>query len=365
MYILLFLWVLPARTSLSLAMFPQEKLYVLSLAHQGPTSLWDGQVTLAAPGELTILLPSRFMIGKGDVSLSMGYAGFWQEYASLPLLAREQALLFQAKNQGFVLLLPRASKKQAIGYEHSMGMGKLAVLAWMQPSVEASSFQTMWGTDSSRWGVVAKVFLSSSLLELSSELLFSPVQGLQGYVSSSYKYGSSKLLIAYGQEIYPCRYTLALDLAAASCSISFVMEDWVGPKPIYGGFSAMRRRRQSSSLRFFLGSGYLLFSFSDTYVFTQRGLEVSSVMMQATWKGPFGQVSAKYGGSRHLSDLGDGEYRLSLILYKASLSYTEAGYEITLSDSVAIGKGIGTWKLKKSMGKSVSLSLMYAVTSDR
>jgi len=363
LYVLALLWVLPAKSSLSLAMSPQDKIYVLSLAKQDSTSVWDGQVSFASPDELTILLPSRFKIGMGDVSLSLGYAGFWQEYALLPLFAMQQALYFQAKGNAFVLFLG-AMKKKAIGYEHAMPKGKLSVLAWMQPAEEPSSFQTNWGSPHTRWGVAGKAFLTSSLLDLSSELLFTPVQGVNLFVASACKYRASKLSFSYGEEIYPLRYSVALAFQSKFLQASFVMEDWFGPKPIYGGFSAIRKRKQSSVLRFSLGAGSLLFSFSDTYEFKPRGSEAGSVMMGATWKGFFGQLSVQYGESRLSSILGEGQYKISLVLYKASLSYTEEGYAITLSDSVAIGKGIGTWKLKKSKGKAVSLSLLYVVTSD-
>jgi|GEM_PF-3761131 len=364
LYILLLLCSIPAKTSLSLALFPQEKSYVLSLAHQGTTSAWDGQVTFTAPDEEVIMLPSRFKIGMGDVSLSLGYAGFWTEYALLPLLARKQALFFQANKHAIALMLPRTGEKKAIGYEHTMARGNLSVFAWMQPEEEPHSFQTRWGDAHARWGVVSKIFLTSSLLDLGAELLFTPVQGLEGFILSTYKYRSSKLSLTYGQEPYPTRYSFALDLNTSSCSITFVMEDWFGPRPIYGGFSAIRRRSQSFSLRIFLGTGYLLFSFSDLYEFNPRGTEVGSVMMSSTWKASFGQLSVQCGQSRVSSILGAAQYKVSLVLSKVSFSYTEAGYEITLSDSIAIGKGIGTWKLKKCMGEAVSLSLLYTMTSD-
>jgi len=365
LYVLLFLWALPAKTSLSLAMFPQEKLYVLSLEQQTPTGVWDGQLIFSALDKLAILLPSRFKIGMGEVSLSLGFTGFWQEYALLPLFAGEQALAFQGKQNAFVLFLPEIRRKKVIGYEHTMAKGRLSALAWMQPAKEPSSFQTEWGSEHSGWGVAGKVSLESSLLDLSVELLVTPVQGMEGFISSSCRYGSSKLGIAYGEETYPSRYSVSLDLKSRSLRATFMMEDWFGPKPIYGGFSAIRRRRQSSALRFSLGTGYLLFSFSDTYEFKQRGSEAGTVLMKATWKGFFGLVSAQYGEIRGPTNQKEGEFLLSLVLYKAALSYTEAGPEITLSDSVAIGKGLGTWKLKKSMGKAVTLTFMYAVTSGR
>lgn len=364
LFVLLFLCSLPAKTNISLVMFLKEKHYVLSLAHQTATSAWDGQLTYA-PEELSLLFTSRFKIGMGKVSLSLGYTGFWQEYALLSLFARDQALCFQANKNAFVLLLPGKRRDKAIGYEHAMENGRISILAWMRPAKEPLSFQTEWLSEYSGWGVTTKVALSSSLLHLSAELLFTPVQGLEGFVLMSCKYRSSKLSFAYGEETYPSRYSLSLDLKSSSTRATFVMEDWFGPEPIYGGFSAIRRKRQSSAVKFFLGTGYLLFSFSDTYEFKQKGSEAGSIMMRTTWKGSFGQVSVQYGAIRGVSNQRKGEYMFSLVLYKATISYSEKGYEFILSDSVVIGKGIGTWKLKKSMGKAVSLSLMYAVTSDR
>ncbi len=345
-------------------MFPQEKIYVLSLAQQNPTSVWDGQLTFAAPDELAIQFPSRFKIGGADASVSLGYAGFWQEYALLPFFFREPALFCQARKHAFVLVSGKNGKR-AIGYEHITNGGELSALAWLQPREEPSSFQTEWGVNHSRWGVAAKALLESTLLDLHAELLFTPVNGMDVFVSSSCKYGSSILGFAYGEDPYPSRYSLSLALKSSSIRVSFVMEDWFGPKPIYGGYSAMRKRSQSSEVRVSPGMGYLSFSFSDTYEFKPRGSDLGSVMMQATWGGFFGKISVQYGVSRGPSIETKGQYKLSLVLYKASLSYTDAGYVITLSDSVAMGKGIGTWKLKKSMGNAVSLALLYAVTSDR
>lgn len=365
MSLLLSLWALPARASLSLAIFPQDKRYVLSLAQQTPTRVWDGQLTFSAPEELVIALPSRFKLTLGNAQVSLGYGGFWQEYLLLPLFAREQALLYQADRNAFALVLARTSDTKAVGYEHTLKRLKLSALAWMQEKEVSSSFQTEWGAKYSRWGVGAKVFLATSILELGAELLFTPVQGVVSFVSTAYRHGSSKLSFVYGQEPYPFRYSVNIALKSKILQASFVMEDWFGSKPIYGGFSSMRKRRQSSDLRFSLAVGYLLFSFSDTYEFKQRGSEVGSVLMQATWGGAFGQVSAQFGESRALSGRGEAQYRLSLVVYKATLSYTQEGYEMGISDSVAIGKGIGTWKLNTSMGKAITLSLMYAVTSDR
>lgn len=363
--VLLSLWAIPAKTSLSLAMFPHDKRYVLSLAQQTPTAAWDGQLTFSAPDELVINLPSRFRITRGNALISLGYGGFWQEYALLPLFAPQQALLYQKGGNAFALVLSRTAETKAIGYEHTLAKGTLSALAWMQPKVESSSFQTEWGARHSWWGVGAKVHVAYPFLELGAELLFTPVQGLVSYLFSAYTNGPSKLSFSYGQESYPSRYCLSLELESSFLRATFVMEDWFGSEPIYGGFSAMRKRWQSSDLRFALAKGYLLFSFSDTYELKQRGSEVGSVMMQATWGGPFGQVSAKYKKVRGLSGEGKAQYMLCLAAYKATLSYTQEGYELTISDSVAIGAGIGTWKLHASMGKAITLSLLYAVTSDR
>ncbi len=355
---------LPAKSSLALAMFPQEKHYVLSLAQQGQSSSLSGQLTFSGSDELLILLPSRFRIVCGKASVSLGYAGFWQGYALLPLFSREQALLFQTKEQAFALALGK-NGKWAIGYEHTLKRGKLSALALMQKGQETSSFQTEWGSQHARWAVAGKLSLESSSLALQSELLFTPVKGLEVFVSSSYKYGSLKVSLSYGEDSYPTRYSFFLDLQSKTVQASFVMEDWFGSKPIYGGFSTMRKWKQSSEVKISLRTGFLGFSFSDTYEFKPRGSEVGSALMQVTWKGSFGQMSVRYEVSREASIEKKGHYTFSLVLYKATLSYTEAGYEIALSDSVVLGKGIGTWILKKSEGKAVSLALLYAITSVR
>ncbi|MBI9094695.1 MAG: hypothetical protein JEY71_07420 [Sphaerochaeta sp.] len=361
-YLLALLCSLPATSNLALAMFPQEKHYALSFDQHGQTSFFSGQLSFSGSDEQLIMLPPRFKIVFGGSSVSLGYAGFWQGYALLPLFLREQGLLYQIKEQAFALVLGK-NEKWAIGYEHTLKRGKLSALAWIQRGQEASSFQTEWGAQHSRWAVAGKVFLESSTLALRSELLFTPVKGLEVFFSSSCTYGSSKVSFAYGEDSYPSRYSIFLNLQSKTVQASFVMEDWFGPKPTYGGFSTMRKRKQSSEVKIFLRTGYLGFFFSDTYEFKSRGTEVGSVILQATWKGSFFQMSARYGVIRDsLIDM-KGLYTFSMVLYKATLSYTEAGYEITLSDSVAMGKGIGTWSLKKSEGKGVSLSLLYALTS--
>ena len=345
-------------------MFPQEKKYVLSLAQQSLTYIWDGQLTFAASDELVLVLPSRFKFDAGNATVSLGYTGFWQEYALLPLFSSEQALLCQAKNQAFALVSGKNAKR-AIGYEHTMTIGALSVLAWMQPKEVLSSFQIEWGAPHSRWGVVGKVFLESSCFALHTELLFTPVKGMEVFVSSSCEYESSKLSFTYGEDPYPSRYSFSLALQGKFLQVTFMMEDWFGSKPLYGGFSTMRKRRQSSEARVTMSTGYLSIFFSDTYEFTPRGSDFGSILMKSTWGGCFGQLSAQYRVSRGPSVEMKGYYKLSVVLDKVTLCYTETGYDITLSDSVALGKGICTWKLKKHMGKAVSLALLYSVTSDR
>ena len=87
--------------------------------------------------------------------------------------------------------------------------------------------------------------------------------------------------------------------------------------------------------------------------------------MQVTWRGAFGKVTAQYAVKRISSEPVPGRYEFSLDLFKVAFSYTEKGYEISVSDSIAIGKGIGTWKLTSGMGKCFSLALVYALTIDR
>lgn len=364
LYILAFLWVLHAKTNIAVTLYPGQKAYALSLAQQSPTSVWDAQVSFTAPDDCIIALPSRFKIEKGKTSLSLGYAGFWQGYALAPFLEKGQALSYHIGENSFVLLPGRANR-WAFGYEHTMPKGTFSALTWIQKGQETTYFQHEWGAEQARWGIVGKALLESPYLMLHAESLFTPVGGMDVFVSSSCKYESCTLALAYGQSPYPSRYALTLALQSTSIIVSFVMEDWFGSKPIYGGTSSIRKRVQSGVLRFSLGTGYVQVSFSDTYEFKQRGSEGGASVMQATWKAPFGQVSAQYTQSRGTPNERGSQYKLSLTLHKASLSYTAEGYEIALTDTVAMGSGIGRWKLKKSMGKAASLVLSYAITSDR
>ncbi len=313
-----------------------------------------------------MMLPSRFKVVSGDASVSLGYAGFWQEYALLPLFAREQALLYQTQGHAMVML-PGVRGKSAIGYERMSSLGTLSLIAWMHTREEASSFQTEWGSDHAGWGFASKAFLKTIPLELKAELLVTPVKGIEVFIASTCTYGSSQVGFSYGLAPYPTRYSLSLDLKGKALQASFVMNDWLGSEPIYGGFSAMRKRNQSSVVRFPLGRGYVRLSFTDTYEFKAKGGQVGSLLLQASLFGPFGQMTFQYGGSRDLSNspFEGGEFKVSLVLYKAVFSYAGEGYVITLTDSLAIGKGIGTWKLTKQRGKAVSLSISYTVTSDR
>lgn len=363
-YILAFLWVLPAKTILSIVLYPERNASVISFSQQGESSVWDGQVSFSASDGLCLSFPSRFKIGRGDTSLSMGYAGFWQEYALLPFFSNEQTLFYQSKKHA-VALFSKNMERRAIGYEYAFPKGKLSALAWMHPEVEVSSFQTEWGAAHAPWGVGGKLLLKTQNLSLHAESLFTPVQGLEAFMASSFTYAACKANFAYGEKPYPLRYSLSLALQSHSVRATFMMEDWFGSKPIYGGTSATRRTRESASLRFSLGRGYLLVSFSDMYEFKRRGSEMGSVLAQVKLGGPLGQLTLQYAANRRPLVALDGEFKVSFVLNKASFSYSSGVYEITLSDSVAIGKGIGTWKLHKSMGKAVSLTLMYALTIDR
>ena len=234
-----------------------------------------------------------------------------------PPFSGEQALLFQAKRQAFALVLD-TNEKMAIGYEHILTKGKLSTLACMQREQDDPSFQTEWGVHHSRWAVACKISLEASCLALHSELLFTPVNGLDVFVSSSCTYGSAKASLAYGEDSYPLRYSFVLALQSKAVQASFVMEDRFGSKPIYGGYSAIRKRTQSSEVQISLGTGLLRFFFSDTYEFKPRGAEVGSVMLQATWKGSLFQISARYGVSRDSLIVTKGLYAFSLILYKTT-----------------------------------------------
>lgn len=92
---------------------------------------------------------------------------------------------------------------------------------------------------------------------------------------------------------------------------------------------------------------------------------MGSVLVQVKLGAPFGHVALQYATNRRPLTGLEGELKVSLVLYKASFSYSSQGYEISLSNSMAIGKGIGTWKVNKGKGKAVSLALMYSVTIGR
>ena len=364
MPILALLCTLPAKSTLSLAMYPQKKIYALSLTQQNPNSEFSGKLTFSEADKLVMVLPSRFKIKAGTSLISMGYAGFWGEYALLPTIAtKEQALLVQGRKNACAVLMGKS--KWAVGYERATEIGSLSALAWIQSREDPSTFQTEWAPDSSLWGVVGKALFLSRYIDVSLEMLLTPILGLDGFVSGVCTYGPTSLGFAYGQAPYPSRYSLSFELGSNAVHVTFRMEDWFGSKPIYGGFSAPRKRRQSSEVEVFLGKRYLQFCFSDTYEFTKKGIEAGSVSMKATWGGSFGKVSAQYGVSRHPMLPEKVQYSLSLVLYKASLSYTENGYEATLTDSIVMGKGTLTWALAKRMGEAVSLALFYAITSAR
>ena len=360
---LVLLYVLPAKSSISFALYPEEKKYTISVTEQGPKRAWDGQLAFVAPDELNLLLPSRFTLGVGNASVSLGYAGFWQEYALLPFFSKQRALLYEARNKRFMILFS-TKKMQAIGYEKETSRADFSALAWVAPKQDVFTFHSAWGAQDARWGVATKIVLKPSFFDLHAEAVFTPIQGVEGFFSSSLASGPYTLGMAFGQSPYPLRYTFALDLECKAFRTTFAMEDWQGSKPIYGGHSAIRKRKKSSSVKLSLATGYLLFSASDTYDFTRKGEGLGSVILQAKWKGPFGQVAVHYTDKRGSSEA-KGEYKLSLSLYKATFSYTHRGYVIACSDSFAMGKGMGTWRVTKCMGKTVTLSFLYTLTSDR
>lgn len=355
---------IPAKSNISFALYPEEKTYVISVAQQSQQKAWDGQLTFVFPDNLTVLLPSRFMIGVGDASLSLGYGGFWQGYALLPFFCREQALLYQGGKDA-VMVLSGAGRRRAVGYERSTSRASLSALAWMAPVQGLSSFLSKWGSVHARWGVATKLLVKTSAFGLDAEALFTPVKGLEGFVSSSFRYAGCTLLFAYGEAPYPSRYSFALDLQSKLINATFVMEECFGPEPIYGGHSAIRKRVQRGSVKLSLATGYLLVSLSDTFEFKRKGLALGSVVLQARWVAPFGQVSVYCKESRGLSKALQREYRFTLSLHKATISYTKEGYEIALTDSLPLGRGVGTVTLKKRMGRALTLSLLYTLTSDR
>lgn len=356
--------VLSAKSSMAVTLDPSVKTYSISVAQNDSKKVWDGQLTLVFPDELTIAFPSRLKVGLGPGVLSLGYGGFWQDFSLLPHFSREQALLYQG-DSGTRVALFRGGGQQAIGAEHALAGTKVSFLAWTQAKPVLHSYQREWGAVHAAWGVAAKVLLKPAPFVLGAEALFTPVTGVKAFVSSSFKYGGCSLGFAYGQEPYPTRYSFGLDLKSRLFRATFELEDWLGSEPIYGGYSTIRKRRQSGSVQVSLAAGYLFFSVTDTYEFKLRGSESGRVVLQAKWVGRFGQVSAHYKQKRGGTNVvnGKGEYKLTLLLNKVTLSYSSEGYEMAIADSVVIGGGIGTWKLKKGMGKAVSLVLSYAVTS--
>lgn len=362
--ILVSLSVLPAKERLLVALYPKEQRYVISAWQQDPRKAWEGQLTFVRDETLTIVLPSRFSFEGGGSSLRFGYAGFWQEYALLPFFVREQALLL-TRGGDALMALRGGEKRRAVGYEHSFSKAKLSLLAWTASVQTPTSYQVKWGALHSPWGFAGKAVLESSGFALHTEALFTPIQGLEGFFSSSFRHGSSTFLFAYGQDPYPVRYSFALDVEGRGVQVTFSMEDGFGGEPIYGGHSAIRRRKQGGAVKLFLPTGYLLFSASDTYEFKQRGTEVGSVVLKATWKGAFGHVSFSCTQKRGSESPLGKECRCSVNLHKATLSYTKEGFALALTDSMPIGKGVGTWNIEKRMGEGVTLSLLYTLTSDR
>lgn len=353
---------IPARSSLSFSLYPEEKIYLLSVAQQSQGRAWDGQVAFAPPDKLTLLLPARFKIGVGGASLCLGYAGFWQQYALLPFFSREQALLYQGKESSVMVL---SGDRQAIGYDRSSAKRSLSLLAWRAPKTESSSFQTQWGAEHARWGVAAKLSLRSSFFSVTAETLFTPVKGVEAFIASSLQGGPATLGFSYGKEPYPTRYSLALALGGKDVKGTFAMEDWFGAEPRYGGHSSMRKREQKGSIHLSLARGYLHLSASDTFEFKRKGSTVGSVVLLGKWVGSFGELSIQYKQERGAVQEAQGVYRFTLGVHKATLTYSKEGYEIALTDSLPLGKGVGTVRLHKRMGSSVTLSLLYTLTSDR
>lgn len=362
---LLLLSTILAKGTLSLGIYPGQKKYVVSLAERSLARSWDGLLTFVAFDELMITLPSRWKVGVGEGFASVGYGGFWQEYALLPFFSDERALLYQRENHALMLFAEREGK-QAMGYELSTPRKSISLLAWRATKPEVTSYQATWGSQHARWGVAAKANVQSSVISLHAEAVFSPVKGVEGFVSSSYNLLSSTLGVAYGEAPYPIRYSFSLDLAHMKVQATYMQKDWFGSEPLYGGYSAIRRREQSSSLKLFLPIGYLLFTESDLYEFKPKGGEAGSVKLGAIWGGSFGQVSLQFKDKRGKGKgvQGRSETTVSLLVNKLSLSYTEGEYAIGLTDSIPIGKGVGTWNLEKKSGEHVKLSLLYTLTSD-
>ena len=361
--ILVTLCVIPAKGSLSFSLSPVEKKYSISVSQQGQKIAWDGHFSFVAPGVPKLVLPSRFSLGVGGGSVRVGYAGFWQEYALLPFLSKAQALVYQTAGQSFMLLAPTQGQK-AVGYGKATDSADISALAWMAPKQDLSAFHTEWGAAHARWGVASKAVLHPSFGVLHAEALFTPAHGFEGFFSSSLGRGPYTLAIAYGQSPYPSRYSFALEHECKTVRTTFVKEEWLGAKPIYGGHSSIRKSRQSASVKIFLKTGSLVFSASDTYDSTRKESGVGSVVLQAKGKAPFGQVAVSHTQSRGSSGAED-DYKVSLSIYKATLSFTKKGYVIAFSDSFAMGEGTGTWRVTKRMGEACAFSFLYTLTTDR
>lgn len=361
--LLVTLYAIPAKGSFSLSLAPVEKKYSISVSQQGQKIAWDGHFSFVAPGVPKLVLPARFSLGVGGGTIRMGYAGFWQEYALLPFFSKAQALVYQAAGQSFMLLATKQGQR-AVGYGKASARADVSLLAWMAPKQDLFAFHTEWGAAHARWGVAAKAVLQPSFGVLHAEALFTPAHGLEGFFSSSFGHRPYTLGIAYGQSPYPSRYSFALEHECKAVRTTFVMEEWLGAEPVYGGHSSIRTSRRSSSVKLFLKTGSLVFSASDTYASTRKGTGVGSAVVQAKWKAPFGQVAVSHTQGRGSSGA-EGDHKVSLTLYKATLSHTKKGYVMTVSDSFAMGEGSGTWRVTKRMGEACAFSFLYALTTDR
>lgn len=360
----LLLYTVYARSSLSLSIAPLERVYGVSFAQESRTTSWEATLAFGLHRDLVLVLPSRFKIKAELFSLSLGAPGFWQGFVLLDHLSKEQAILYQRNNDSFCLLAP-GNGLEAVGYERQLSRGVFSLVGLLQKPDSVSTYQVEWGVEQAPWALAGKLALQSQNLAVKAEMLLSPVDGI--LVSGSYALVHSPCTasVSYGQNSYPKKYSLDLDFASEHLVASVALDDWFGGEPIYGGFSAVRKRRQSASVHYVGGWGWLHLSAVDTYEFKRRGGEAGTVVLQAKLGLGSCQIEVEGTQSRGATQQHKPKTMVTLALSKATITYDAKGWAIAFGDSFPLGSARCSWEVAKRFGSRVSFHLGYSLTSGR
>lgn len=359
--ILLLLYHLSAKATFSSITLPFEDKTVLSLYYQDHGINWDFQARYSRKEGLILTLPARYKIEKNDLSLAWSYPSFWQEFLLAPSFSSKQGFTFTAGKRVIGFLLEGPSQ-HAIGYEQHWKGGVFSLFSWRQSERVRNTYQTQWGEHDARWAAIGKVVLSSSVTSLRVESLFNEVQGLEFLFAGAVKVKACSLSFIYGQNPYPLRYELSVDLQSRTIKAHIAWTDVFGPPPLYGGTRAIRTQKQAIKLTYTGKQNSLTFSYQDVYEYKYRGTEESSTLCFLQWSSWWGKFSIESKGGRTLHGR---RVRYAVTLYRFSLNYDGSSYSITLSHSFAMGRGKGTWKVEAKQGKPLSCTLAYDLTIDQ